>query len=135
VTRSHYQPCVVAQAVARDALDRDAGPTTVARAHGCHRRTIGRWVARVAGLAEPALLARTLVAESATVVVPTPPVTRRRRSARLAALCLRAVAVLALLEALASLRGLAPPGLAHAPLFVPALASPTGGTAPAHSRG
>ena len=33
----------------------------------------------------------------------------------------------ALLEALASVRGLAPPGLAHAAQLVPALVSPSGG--------
>jgi transposase-like protein len=126
VAQGHYQPCVVAEAVARDVLDGETTVTAVAREHGCHRRTLGRWTERVAAVAEPSELARQLLVESAAPVVPAPPpVTRPRRSTRLAALGVRAVWVLALLEALASLRGLSPPGLAHAAALVPALAPPS----------
>jgi transposase-like protein len=136
-TRAQHQPCIVAQTVMSDALDEAATHRAVAHRFGCDRRTVGRWVAWVAALAEPATLSRRLVAESAVAVVPHPPVMvpRRRRSAARTAIGLRAVWVLALLEALASLLGLAPPGLAHAGRLVPALAPPTGGAAPAHSRG
>jgi len=44
-------------------------------------------------------------------------------AARLGALLLRALAVLTLLEALASLRGVEPPALAHAAQLIPANAS------------
>jgi hypothetical protein len=50
-------------------------------------------------------------------------------AARLTALGARAIAVLAVLEALASWHGLTPPGLAHARRFVPADAASTGATA------
>jgi len=126
VTRAHYQPCVVAAAVARDVIEEKASDTAVAQEHGCHRRTVLRWVLRVAYVAEPAALMRLLLEESDAPVIPTPPpIVRPRRSASLFALCQRAVQVLCLLEALASLSGLPPPGLSHAARFVPAPVSPT----------
>jgi len=126
VSRAHYQPCVVAAAVARDVIQDKASDTEVAKEHGCHRRTVLRWVLRVAHVAEPAELMRRLMLESGAPVVPTPPPTARpRRSAALFALCQRAVQVLCLLEALSSLHGLQPPGLAHAARFMPAPVSPT----------
>jgi transposase-like protein len=126
-SRGHYQPCVVARAVARVVVE--GGPSAVAREHGCDRRTLGRWIERVAKLAEPAQLARTLVAGADQPTLPVLPTARPSRSARLTALGTRAIAVLALLEALASLHGLAPPGLAHACVCVPADAAPTTPTA------
>jgi transposase-like protein len=133
-TRAHYQPCVVAAAVASDVLDGDRSTKDVAREHGCDRRTVRRWIDRVAQVAKPAELSERLLGESTVPALPTPPpVIPARRSARLAAVCLRAVWVLALLEALASLRGLAPPGLAHAHQFIPANATPTEIRSPAQS--
>ena len=118
--RVHYQACVVSRAVTRTVLD-DAPRAEIARDHGCHPRTLGRWVARVAAIASPARLARVLLAAAGAPVLPAPlVVSRPSRSARLMALGTRAVAVLALLEALASLHGLAPPALAHAGWLVPA---------------
>jgi len=134
-SRGHQQPCVVSRAVAETSLDRDATRATVACQHGCHRRTLHRWIARVAALAEPAALACTLVSESAAPTLPMVPALRPSRSSQLAALAARAMTVLALLEALVSLRGLEPPALAHAPLFVPAVASPTGTRSGAASDG
>jgi hypothetical protein len=126
VSRAHYQPCVVAEAVTGDVLDVEASDAAVAKEHGCHRRTILRWVVRVAHAAEPAALMRLLLKESDAPVIPTPPPTvRPRRSVSLFALSQRAVQVLCLLEALCSLRGLPPPGLLHAARFVPAVVSPT----------
>lgn len=126
VTPGHYQPCVVAEAVVRDVIDEKATTTRVAQDHGCHRRTIGRWVARVATAADPAQLAQRLLVESAVPVIPAaPPAVRRRPSASFGAVGVRAVWILALLEALATLQGLAPPGLAHLQHFVPAVASPS----------
>jgi hypothetical protein len=124
-SRAQYQPCVVAPAVAATVL----GPgtdTEVAKSYGCHRRTLLRWVGRVAQIQEPGLLARRLAAEADSPELPAPPPPRPRRSAALRALGQRAVWVLALLEALGSLLGLEPPGLAHAWRFVPAVVSPSG---------
>jgi transposase-like protein len=125
-SRTHYQPSVVAQAVARVVVD--GGPSAVAREHGCDRRTLGRWIERVAKIAEPARLSRVLIAAADQPVLPALPTTRTSRSARLTALGARAIAVLAVLEALASLHGLAPPGLAHARRFVPGDAAPAAST-------
>ena len=129
VSAAHYQPCVVAPAVATDVLAEGVSAGQVARACGCARRTVGRWVQRVARLAEPGVLARHLAHEAQSPVLPVPPQpVKARRSQARRALGERAVLVLALLEALASLRGLAPPGLAHAAQLVPALAPASGGT-------
>lgn len=115
-SRAHYQPCVVAHAIAATKQTPAASMTAIARAYGCHRRTLGRWIARVAKLAEPAALAAALIAEVETPVLPAIPteVERPRVSARTVAQTLRALTILALLEALASFRGLEPPALAHA---------------------
>lgn len=125
--RGHYQPCVVAQAVARVVVD--GGPTAVAREHGCDRGTLGRWVERVAAVEEPARLARVLVQVADQPVLPALPTPRASRSARLTAVGARAIAVLAMLEALASWHGLPPPGLLHVGKFMPADAAPTVSTA------
>jgi hypothetical protein len=125
-SRAHYQPAVVAHAVARVAVD--GGPTAIAGEIGCDRGTLGRWVERVAKVAEPARLSRVLLAAADQPVVPALPTARTSRSARLTALGARALAVIALLEALASLHGLSPPGLAHADRLVPADAAPPAAT-------
>lgn len=132
--RVHYQACVVSRAVARTVLD-SAPRAEIARDHGCHRRTLGRWVARVAAIASPARLARVLLAAAGVPILPALPVSRPSRSARLMSLGTRAVAVLALLEALASLHGLEPPGLAHASWLVPADVSSTDTVGGARSSG
>jgi hypothetical protein len=132
--RVHYQACVVSRAVVRAVLD-GAPRAEIARDHGCHRRTLGRWVARVAAIASPARLARILLAAAGAPVLPAAPVSRPSRSARLMALGTRAVAVLALLEALASLHGLEPPALAHAGWLVPADVSSTEAVGGARSSG
>lgn len=126
-SRAHYQPAVVARAVARVVVD--GGPTAVACEIGCDRGTLGRWVERVAKVAEPAQLSRVLLAAADQPVLPALPTARTSRSVRLNALGARAIAVLAVLEALASWHGLTPPGLAHAQRFVPADAASTGETA------
>jgi hypothetical protein len=126
-SRGHYQSCVVARAVARVVVG--GGPSAVARDHGCDRGTPGRWVGRVAKVAEPAQLSRVLIAAADQPTLPAVPTARTSRSARLTTLGARAIAVLTLFEALASLHGLVPPGLAHAHRFVPADAAPTVPTA------
>ncbi len=128
VERAHHQPCVVAAAVTRVALE----PTplaTIAREHGCHRRTVARWVERVAALAEPADLAREVVAESEAPVLPSPgDAAPRSRAPRVALVAAKALWILALLEALASLRGFEPPALMYASSLVPASAPTTSGS-------
>ena len=125
-TRAHYQPCVVSEAVVTDVLDDKVCDTTVAKEHGCHRRTLLRWVHRVARLAEPAELMRRVLLESDNPVLPAaPPTVRPRRSAALMALGQRAVWVLFLLEVMTSLVGLTPPGLSHTSRFLPAHVSPS----------
>jgi transposase-like protein len=134
-TKAHYQPCVVSEAVAKDVLEAQTSDTQVAKEHGCHRRTVPRWISRVAQVAEPASLMRLVLLESGAPVIPAlPPVIRPRRSSSLAALCQRAALVLCLLEALCSHRGLCPPGLGHAQELVPALVSPSGAAREADCR-
>lgn len=121
-SRAHYQPCVVAHAVSELGSDAGARSLTVAEEIGCAPSTVRRWVERVAVLAEPAALASALVEEAGEPVLPAVPTELAvpQRSTRLGSLLLRALAVLALLEALASLRGLGPPALAHAATLIPA---------------
>jgi hypothetical protein len=114
-SRAHYQPCVVSHALERMAAEPDTTAAEIAAGVGCHRRTLGRWVDRVAAVAEPAQLAAAIVAAADAPVLPAVPTEVQRPGRRhVHKLLLRALAVLALLEALASLRGLEPPALAHA---------------------
>lgn len=123
-SRAHYQPCVVSQALAELGTDPDASTTSVAARIGCAASTVRGWAERVAAIVEPAALASALVEEAGEPVLPALPsvLAAPQRSPRLRALLLRALTVLVLLEALASLRGYAPPALAHASRFIPAIA-------------
>jgi len=125
-SRAHYQPAVVARAVAWVVVN--GGPTALACEIGCDRGTLSRWVERVAKVAEPARLSRVLLAAADQPVLPALPTARTSQSARLTALGARAIAVLALLEALVSLHGLSPPGLAHSHMLVPVDAAPAAPT-------
>lgn len=127
VTRAHYQPCVVAAAVAAQVMEEGPREEQRAQEYGCHRRTLQRFVERVARMAEPAQLVRRLLQVSGSATVPRPAPVRRRRSAALEQMGQRAVWVLALLDALASWLGLGMPGLAHAGRIMPAFAAPSGG--------
>ena len=131
--RGCYQPCVVAQAVASDALDPQATSTQVAAGHGCHVRTLWRWVALMAALVTGAVLARRLAEDSGAPVFPSQPPLRARLTVRRAELAQQSTQTLALLDALAGYRGLPLPGLAHARLLVPAEAGRAGGPAGASS--
>jgi hypothetical protein len=88
--------------------------STVGARHGCDRRTVRRWVARVASIVEPSLLAAALLATTGEPALPPLPLAPTRTCGRLGDLLLRAVVVLALLEALASALILEPPALVHA---------------------
>ncbi len=134
-SRAHYQPCVVASALERLAQEHETTAAEIAAAHGCHRRTLGRWIDRVAAIAEPAQLAAAIVAEADAPVLPDLPTeVRRPGGAHAHTLLLRALVVLALLEALASLRGLEPPALAHAAALATVMRVPANAPGP-RSRG
>lgn len=121
-SRAHYQPCVVSHAIGELGSDATATTITVAEEIGCAPRTVRRWGARVAALGDPAAVASMIVEEADEPVLPPVPteIAAPQRSPRLRALLVRAVQVLVLLEALASLRGLPPPALAHAATLIPA---------------
>lgn len=127
-SRAHYQPCVVSHALSELGTDPAATTITVAETIACAPSTVRRWGARVAELADPAAIASAMVREADEPVLPQLPIeiASPQRSPRLRALLLRAIQVLVLLEALASLRGIAPPALAHAAILIPANASGPG---------
>jgi hypothetical protein len=132
--RVHFQPCVAASVV--EALA--AGGTTataLAREHGCHRRTIGRLVARVAAAGEPADIAQAITARVDEPVLPAPPeipaLARRARTPSARERLVRAVWMLALVEVLAGLRGVEPPALSWWMRDRPAV----GSAIPADARG
>jgi hypothetical protein len=113
--RRHFQACVVAQATSQYLFDADVVQERVAAAHGCARRTLGRWLGYVAHVAAPADLERQLcVASEAPVLVKTPAVAAVARKAltvaRRAVLSLSALC-LVLFEALGAALRLPPPGL------------------------
>lgn len=93
----------------------DMTAAEIACAHGCHPRTVGRWIERVADITDPRDLGAAIVAEADAPVLPAiAKEVARPGGAHAHKRLMRALAVLALLEALASLRGLEPPALAHA---------------------
>jgi hypothetical protein len=69
--RRHFQACVVSAALQDYLYAPDASQERTAQRHGCVRRTLGRWVRWVAGLAEPsALEERTLAASGEPILAP-----------------------------------------------------------------
>jgi hypothetical protein len=54
--RRHYQLCIVSHGTSRFLFDPQATLSSVAQAHCCSRRTIGRWLNWIAELADPANL-------------------------------------------------------------------------------
>ena len=110
----HFQLCVIA-AAASQYLHGGGSLEAVAAAHGLSRRTLARNLPWIAAVADPAVLLSRLVEAVDAVILPTPrEIARRfealRHQTRVATLR-RAAQVLALMEALASALGLAPPGL------------------------
>ena len=69
--RRHYQLCVLGHGLAQFFSDSHETLTSVAAAHCCSRRTIGRWLHWVAGIAEPVALIRRLFHVSKEAVVQT----------------------------------------------------------------
>lgn len=115
IPSKHYQPCVVASATSRYLFDEGASQDEIAAAHGCSRRTVGRWLRWVAGLAATAVLASMILAANGEVVLPglrrVAALARKARSAATRAMLERAAEILGLMEALGSAWGLEPPGL------------------------
>jgi len=113
--RRHFQACVVSAALQDYLYSPDASQEKTAARHGCVRRTLGRWLRWVAGLAEPAVIEeRTLAAQGEPVLAPLRAVADLARKActeAQRALLQRAALVLALLEGLAGAHALAPPAL------------------------
>ena len=115
IPRKHYQPCVVASATSRYLFDERASQEQVAAAHACSRRTLGRWLRWVAGLAATAVLASMVLAASGEVVLPglrrVAGLARKARRAATRVVLERAAEILGLMESLAAAWGLEPPGL------------------------
>ncbi len=110
----HYQLCVIASAMSQY-LHGGASMESVAAAHDCSRRTIGRHAPWIAEIADPAVLAAKVVEAVDALVLPTArEIAKRLRALRdetRRRIVERAARVLALMEALASAMGLEPPGL------------------------
>lgn len=113
--RRHFQACVVTDAVQEYLFSEDASQASTAERHGCSRRTLGRWLSWLAGLAEPAVIQeRILDAQDQPVLAPVRAVTNLLRKACSEAsrkLLETAALVLAHFEGLAMAMGLEPPGL------------------------
>ncbi|MBW1797354.1 MAG: hypothetical protein JRJ21_02880 [Deltaproteobacteria bacterium] len=62
--RRHYQLCVVAHGTKEFLFDPRSTLTSVADEHQCSRRTVGRWLAWISEIAEPANLVRHLFSVS-----------------------------------------------------------------------
>jgi len=64
----HYQMCVVASAARQFLFDSHSTLSSVAAAHQCCRRSVGRWLHWIAGIAMPSSLIRRLGGIPATAV-------------------------------------------------------------------
>lgn len=128
--RGVFQPGVVAQAIAAVGYAAGSALDEIAQAARCHKRTLSRWVGRLAAQVDPGLVARAVLRESGEPALPALPETvRPTRSTAVGERNVRAAKSVLLLEVLAGLRGLDPPGLAHLDLLMPALV-PTAGSGP-----
>jgi hypothetical protein len=115
IPRRHYQLCIVADGTGAYLFEEDATIEGVAERCCCSRWTVARWPAWLGWLASPAdLQARLVELADAPILAPLRPVAdlarKARRAARRLALAL-AAEVLCLLEAVAQVAGLEPPGL------------------------
>ena len=68
IARRHYQLCVVASAARQFLFESQSTLTSVASAHQCCRRTLGRWLHWIAGIANPSSVIRRLGAVLSTEV-------------------------------------------------------------------
>jgi len=107
IPHKHYQPCVVAEAVARYVGQEGTTMDEIAEQVGCSRHTVARWLRWIPELGEPAVMLRMLLEATDTVLVP-----RVRAVAKAAGdVVYRAAQMLGLLEHLGSAWNLEPPGL------------------------
>jgi hypothetical protein len=112
VPHRHYQLCVVADAATQALFDEHSSQTATAARIGCHRRTVGRWLAWLAGLATAAdLQARLTECLDAPLLAPTRATATCSRSPARGAIVALAGVVLVLIETLAHALKLEPPGL------------------------
>jgi hypothetical protein len=113
--RRHFQACVVAAATQEYLFAKDATQEATAARHGCARRTLGRWLGWIAGLAEPSVIQeRILEAQQEPILAPLRAVldlARKACSQFQRKVLEKAACVLAHLEALAMALGLEPPAL------------------------
>lgn len=112
--RRHHQRGVVASAASRYLFEPAATREQVAEAHGCSRRTLGRWLCWLAGLAALSDLQRHVLDAAGEVILPPfREVADLARKAQVAgrAVLERAAQVLTLVEQLGSAWGVQPPAL------------------------
>lgn len=113
--RRHYQLCVVANAASGYLFDDQESLDTVAQSHQCTRRTAGRWITWLAHIARPSDLIHYLLEVSKeTVLVPVRKIAislKKGLSSSRKQILERAAEVLGLLEAIALILGMEPPGL------------------------
>lgn len=109
--RRHFQLSVVAEAMAEYVLGGESTHEQVGGRYGCSRWTVGQWQRWVSGVAEPSAVARLVLDVSEEPVLPRIEVVIRRQWEGVRSMVRRAAENLALIETLASARGLAPPGL------------------------
>jgi len=109
--RIHFQACVITSAIAH--LASGASTAAVAARHDCDRRSVRRFVDRVASAGDPAEIARELTAALDEPVLPVPPIAERAAplSVKTARNLMRAISLIVLLEALGGVRGTEPPAL------------------------
>jgi hypothetical protein len=117
---------VVAHAAGVYLFDEQATEDTVARAHACSRRTVGRWLRWLMAVVAPSAVAAEISQTAGAPVLAglreVAGLSRKGRTAARRAMLIGAAQVLGLLEVLACARGRGPPGLQT--LLGPALVAP-----------
>lgn len=113
--RRHHQRELIASAAAQYLFEPQATRDRVAQGHGCSRRTLGRWLVWLAGLAALSDLQRHVLGAAGEAILPpfraVPDLTSKARTAG-RALLERAAQVLTLIEQLGSAWAVPPPVLA-----------------------
>lgn len=109
--RRHFQLSVVSETMAEYVLGGESSQEQLGCRYGCSRWTVGQWLRWVSGVAEPSVVAKLVLDASEEPVLPRVEVVIRRRWERVRSLVRRAAENVALLETLASVHGLDPPGL------------------------
>jgi hypothetical protein len=105
--RRHYQLCIVAHATSKFLFHPQATLILIAATHQCSRRTVGRWLQWLAGIAQPKELIRRLSSRSKKAVI----TALGKASGSGRRTFAGAAKILCLVEALATAYGYDPPGL------------------------